>query len=62
MTYTNEKDILFDDTSILTKLTGKNALFSLSPNSDCDCTGYCSTLNQDDFDTNKITPSSGKTN
>jgi hypothetical protein len=59
---TTENDILFDDFSILTKLTGKSTLINLSPNSDCDCTGYSSTSNQDNFETHQIPASSGQTN
>lgn len=59
MNSSSENDILFDDFSILTKLTGNNFLVNISPNSDCDCTGYNSTPNQDDFDTVQITPSIG---
>lgn len=56
MNTSSENDILFDDFSILTKLTGNNSLVNISPNSDCDCTGYISTPNQDDCDTIQITP------
>lgn len=58
----NTKDILFDDFSILAKLIDKNELIKTSPTSDCDCDGYNSTSNQDDFDTYQITQSFGKAN
>lgn len=59
MNTSSENNILFDDFSILTKLTGNNISVNISPNSDCDCTGYISTPNQDEFDTVQITPSIG---
>lgn len=61
MIYTTENDILFDDHSILTKLTGQNTMVNASANSDCDCSGYTSTSNLDDLDTNQIAPSAGQT-
>ena len=62
MTSITNQDILFDDFSILTKLIGKNELIRPSTNNDCDCAGYSSPSNDEDFDTDKITPSFGKTN
>lgn len=58
----NENDILFDDISILTKLSGKNELIHLTPNNDCDCISNFATSNQDECDTNQIASSSGQTN
>lgn len=58
----NENDILFDDASFLTKLSGHDNLIKILSNNDCDCSGYTSTSNIDDCDTNQITSSSGQTN
>ena len=60
MNFTNENDILFDDFSLLIKLVGKSDLTKLTHSNDCDCTGYTSTSNQDNCDTDKITTSVGK--
>lgn len=57
----NENDILFDDVSILTKLTG-NHLRKVSSNNDCDCTSNFTTSNQDESDTNQIASSFGQSN
>ena len=57
-----ENDILFDDFSLLTHMLGTNGLVKLSQSNDCDCTGYTSTSNQDNCDTNQITTSVGKAN
>lgn len=58
----NEQAILFDDFSILMSLIGKNALPHSSAANDCDCVSYSSTADQDDVDTDQITPSVDKTN
>lgn len=58
----NENDILFDDVSILIKLSGKNQLTYLSPNNDCDCISNFTTSNQDECDTDQITSTFGQTN
>lgn len=62
MNYSNENDLLFDDLSVLTKLTGKNNLAIIASNSDCDCSGYTSTLNIEDSDTHQIPQSISQTN
>lgn len=55
-------DMLFDDVSVLTKLSGKNELFRIKVSNDCDCDGYNSTSTKDDFDTTQIAQSFGQTN
>lgn len=59
---THENEILFDDLSILTQLKGDKRLNILSQSNDCDCSSYTSIPNQNDFDTDQITPSIGQTN
>lgn len=55
-------DILFDDVSILVKLSGKKELIHLSPNNDCDCISNFTTSNQDECDTDQITSTFSQTN
>ncbi len=62
MNNSSENDILFDDFSILNSLIGSHTLAGISANSDCDCTGYTSTPEQDEFDTIQITSSFGEAN
>jgi len=54
-----ENDILFDDASILTKLSGQDNLTKILSNNDCDCGSYTSTITLNESDTNQITPSIG---
>jgi len=61
MTTTNTNDILFDDFSVLSNLIGRSEMAFSSRNTDCDCIGYTSTSDQDDFDTDQIARSTDKT-
>jgi len=62
MVTNNENEILFDDVSILTKLTGNNYLINASPNNDCDCTSNFTNFSQDESDTHQIAPPLGQSN
>lgn len=57
----SKNEILFDDHSILKQLLGQRELTLSTPNTDCDCTGYSSTSNDEDVDTDQITQSFNQT-
>ncbi|MVM33430.1 hypothetical protein GO755_25560 [Spirosoma sp. HMF4905] len=57
MTAVRKNDILFDDFSILTKLIGPKELIAPSINTNCDCSAYYSTEDDEAIDPRQITAS-----
>lgn len=56
MNYPIENEILFDDIALLENVLGAGALNTTSVNTNCDCTSYYSPSNNEDRDSNPITP------
>ena len=56
MNYTTENDLLFDDFSMLENVLGAGALKVTAVNANCDCTSYSSPSNDEDRDSDPITP------
>lgn len=60
MTAIHKTNILFDDFAMLNQLIGKDELLLSPPNTNCDCTSYSSTADNQDVDTDQVTPSAGQ--
>lgn len=62
MTSISQQDILFDDISILKAIIGHKSVNTPTLNANCDCAGYTSTQDDDDFNTNQIAIATSEAN